>query len=110
MSPEEKEETVLSDAKKFEKKYRWAEARTLYEQALGLVGKGDPLRKGEIQEKIGYCFQRAAFQAESRDEFKQRMQRANEAFQETKGFYEKLADTRKDARIFRCDAIAARAR
>ena len=107
MSPEEKEETVLSDAKKFEKKYRWAEASTLYEQALGLVGKGDPLRKGEIQEKIGYCFQRAAFQAESQEEFKQRMQRAIEAYQKTKKFYEKLVDRRKDARIFRCDAMVA---
>jgi len=107
MFPEENEDTVLKEAKKFEKKYRWAEALELYKEALGSVGKDGLLRKGEIQEKIGHCFQRVAFQAETPKEFKRGIRRAIEAYQKAKEFYEKLTERREDARIYRCDALVS---
>jgi hypothetical protein len=106
MPRSEKVEEVLGKAETLEKSYDWVKAVALHKQALRAVGKGDFLKKGEIQEKIGYCFHRAAFQAESQEEFKERMRRAIKAYEKAGGFYEKLADEQKAARMFRCDAVA----
>jgi len=38
-----------------------------------MIDEGDYFRRGEMQEKVGYCLQRAAFQAESRKEFLERL-------------------------------------
>ena len=97
---------IFGKAGALKKEYDWVKAAELYEQALSMVGKKDFLKKGEVQEKIGYCFHRAAFQAESREEFRERMQRAVEAYEKAHGFYEKLADAQKTARMFRCGAVA----
>ena len=107
MTQREKVEEVLARAGTLEKKYNWLKAMDVYEQALREVGKEDFLKEGKIKERIGYCFYRAAFQAESGEEFKQWMQQAIEAYEKTKGFYEKLADEQKATRIFRCDATIA---
>ena len=90
-------EAVLGKAKALEKEYNWIEAADFYKQALRLVGKEDFLKRGEIQEKIGYCLYRGAFQAETQEEFKSRMleavgayERAAEVYQEVeraKGLY-----------------------
>jgi len=98
-------EEILSKAEELEKKYDWTKAAELYEQALGVVREKDFLKKGEIQEKLGYCFHRTAFQAERQEEFKRRMQGAIEAYEKAHGFHVKLADEQKTARIFRCKAI-----
>jgi len=98
-------ERLLEKAKNREKEYAWLEAAELYEQALRVVGKSDFLRKGEIQERSGYCFYRAAFQGETQEEFKQRMRRAIKAYEKTHESYEKLAEEQK-ARVFRTKAMA----
>ena len=105
MSRREKVEEAFGKAKELEKKYSWLKAVDIYEQALGAVGKKDFLRKGEFQERIGFCFHRAAMQAESREEFKKRMRRALEAYKQVHRFYEKLVDEQKDAKMLRCKAI-----
>ena len=104
MSKGERLQRILNDAEGKEKKYGWLEAAELYGQALGLAGKPGFLQRGETQEKIGYCFRRGAMQAQTREEFKERMQRAAAAYEEARGFYESLADELKTARIFRCNA------
>jgi len=81
MSKSQRLKNVLDQAKGKEKKYNWIEAAELYEQAEGVVGKRDFVRKGEIQGKICYCFYRAAFQAETQEEFKISIQRAVEAYE-----------------------------
>ena len=98
-------ETVFDKARSLEKKYDWLKAADLYEQALLDVGKNDYLKRGEIQEKIGHCFHKVAMQAESREEFKQRMQRAAEAYEKAGELYEKLAEE-QEARSFRSRAVA----
>ncbi|MDH5374768.1 MAG: hypothetical protein OEZ21_00890 [Candidatus Bathyarchaeota archaeon] len=98
----------LVQAEEKEKTYDWLEAVEFYKKALAYVLKQkDFLKAGDVQERIGHCFYRAAFQAESREEFKEGMQRAVEAYEEAHGLYEKLADEQKIARIFRCDAMPA---
>jgi len=95
----------LGKAKAFEKSYDWLKAVDFYEQVFGMTGEKDFLKKGEIQEKIGACFQRASFQAGSQEEFKEKMRRAIEAYEKAYGLYEKLEDEQKDARMLRCSAI-----
>jgi hypothetical protein len=106
MSESQHLQSTLNQAKEKEKTYDWVKAADLYEQALRVVGKKDFLKKGEIGEKIGFCFHRAAFQAENHEEFKSGMRRAVEAYEKAHGFYEKLTDEQKAARMFRCEAIA----
>ncbi len=104
MSHGEKEEEAFGKAQVLEKKYDWVKAIVLYEQALRAVGKRDFLRKGEIQERIGYCFYRAAFQAETQQEFKRRMELSVEAYKEAAMLFESSKDSKKNARINCCRA------
>jgi len=98
---------VLVQAKEKEKRYDWLGAVEFHKKALGQVLKQkDFLKAGEIEERIGYCFHRAAMQAESREEFKERMQLAIEEYEKAHGFYEKLGSGQKAARMFRCRAVA----
>jgi autonomous glycyl radical cofactor GrcA len=96
---------VFGRAEALEKGFEWLKAVELYEQGLSLAEDRDFARKGETQEKIGHCFHRAAMQAESKAEFKEKMQRAIEAYEEAEGFYEKTDGEEKNARILRSEAI-----
>jgi len=98
-------EKVLEKAVEMEKKYNWPAASKLYEQAFGVIQTSDFLKKGEIQERIGFCLYRAAIQAESQEEFRERMQHAIEAYKNAYGFYERLPSKQPAARKFRCDAV-----
>ncbi|UCH57285.1 MAG: hypothetical protein JSV18_08140, partial [Candidatus Bathyarchaeota archaeon] len=99
-------EELLSEAAGLEKKYEWLEASGLYEQALMSVDEEDYFRRGEIQEKIGYSLRRAAFQAESREEFLERLGKAVEAYDIASGLYEKVANERGAGWALRCGAVA----
>ncbi|MCW4026956.1 MAG: tetratricopeptide repeat protein, partial [Candidatus Bathyarchaeota archaeon] len=98
-------EEVLGEATRLEKEYEWLQASELYEQALGMVDEEDYFRRGEIQEKIGYCLQRAAFQAETQDEFMERIKKAVYAYGEAQRFYESLIDEKISPWILRCEAL-----
>ena len=98
-------EGILSEATGLERKYEWLEASKLYEQALSMVDEEDNFRRGEIQEKIGYCLQRAAFQAESREEFVERLRKAVEAYEAARGLHERVADEVGAGWALRCGAV-----
>jgi len=97
---------ILGEATGLERRYEWLEASGLYEQALRLVDEEDYFRRGEIQEKIGHCLHRAAFQAGSREEFLEEMRGAVEASERAHGLYGKLGYEQRDAWMSRCGAIA----
>ncbi len=100
-------ERVLVQAKKKETEYNWLHAANLYIRAqTGVLKHKDFLKAGEFQERIGLCLYRAAMQAESREEFLERMQHAVEAYEKAYGFYERLVDEQSTAKKFRCNAIA----
>jgi hypothetical protein len=96
----------LGEVARLEKEYEWLQASEFYGQALGMIDEGDYFRRGEIQEKIGYSLQRAAFQVESREEFRERMRLAVEAYEKAYGFYEKLADEQGAPWMLRCRAVS----
>ena len=94
-------EETLGEAANLEKEYEWLQASELYEQAQGMVDEGDYFRRGEVQESIGYSLQRAAFQAESREEFLERIHGAVEAYGRARGLYEMVADEGEVGRALR---------
>jgi tetratricopeptide (TPR) repeat protein len=105
MSESQSTQHVLAQAKEKEKKYEWLAAVEFHKKALDqMLEQKDFLKAGDIQERIGHCLHRAAFQAETQKEFKGRMQLAIEAYEKAYAFYENLGDEQKE-RMFRCKAL-----
>jgi GNAT superfamily N-acetyltransferase len=100
-------EEILHQAEQLEKEYEWLRAAESYEKALKLLSEDDFSRKAETQERLGYAFYRAAFQAESNDEFRQRLRQATADYEKAKEIYQKLNDPNKTGIVFRCDAMNA---
>jgi hypothetical protein len=100
-------EDILHHAEHLEKEYDWLGATESYEKALKLLAEDDFSRKAETLERLGYALYRAAFQAESNDEFRQRLRKALEDYEKAKEFYQRLNDPAKIGRALRCDAMIA---
>jgi tetratricopeptide (TPR) repeat protein len=100
-------EEILHQAEQLEKGYDWVEAAGLYEEALKLLPEDDFLRKAEIHEHLGYAFYRAAFQAETNEEFRSRLHQSTVAYGEAIEFYGRQKESMKTARTFRCNAMIA---
>jgi len=100
-------EQILSQGKEHEKEYDWLGAAESYRNALGLVPEQDFLKMGEICERLGYALYRAAMQAESGNEFRDRMRQAVANYEKAKEFYEILSEPRKTPRMLCCDATIA---
>jgi KaiC/GvpD/RAD55 family RecA-like ATPase len=97
---------VLTQAKEREKKYDWLRAVEFYNAALTSALRQKNFQKaGEIQERIGFCFQNAAMQAKSRKEFREKMQCSVEAYEKARGFYETSLNNQMTTWKLRCDAI-----
>ena len=108
MSWKEKAEELLSKAKGGEKNYEWAKAAKLCKRALCAVGKEGSLKKGQILARIGYCFQQAAFQAETREKFRSHMQRAVEAYETAAELCKRVEEAKKSpADTLHCRAMIA---
>ena len=97
---------VFDEAVAFEKEYDWVGARDLYEQALDVVEKEDILKKGKIQEKIGFCFHRAALQADKQDVFNEYTRKAIKAYETASSTFASLSDPANQASGVRCKALA----
>jgi tetratricopeptide (TPR) repeat protein len=98
----------LNQAEQFEKEYEWLKAAEAYEKALKLLPEDDFSNKGETYERLGYAFYRAAFQAESNDEFRQRLRQAILSCQQAEEFYSRpprLDNSLKTPKTQRCDAM-----
>ena len=65
---------LLDKAKEMEKKYEWLQATKFYKKASDMVlDEKDILKAAELQEKIGFCFYRAADQAVTNIDFRKLM-------------------------------------
>jgi hypothetical protein len=100
-------EDILHQAEHLEKEYEWLRAADSYERTLGLLPQDDFSGKGETFERLGYAFHRAAFQAETNEEFRQRLRQAVAAYEKAKEHYQKLIEPKKKGIVFRCDAMNA---
>jgi KaiC/GvpD/RAD55 family RecA-like ATPase len=99
-------EPLLKKAKKCEKKYDWLAAAEIYEEASRLVQE-DSMKVTELRERIGYCFLRAAFQAETNEQFRSKLQQSAEAYEKVVDVHQETEVEDKEARINRAKAMVA---
>jgi hypothetical protein len=100
-------EEIQGQAERLEREYEWLSAAESYEKALNLLPEDDLSGKAETYERLGYAFYRAAFQAESNDEFRQRLRQAMLTYEKTGELYQKLNDPKKTGIVLRCHAMNA---
>jgi len=75
-------ELLLNKAKKQEKKYEWLQATRLYNEATDLaLKKRAKFKAAELQARKGFCFYRAAFQAQTNMEFQKLLKKSIQAYQ-----------------------------
>ena len=90
--------SLLNKAKELEKRYDWLGAAKFYEKASDLVSK-DFLKAAELFERIGFCYFRAALQAETNKQFRNRMKLAVQAYERMVELVEKAEEEGKEAKI-----------
>ena len=100
-------EEILHQAEQSEKTYDWLGAAEVYEKALNLLPQDDLSKMGEIHERLGYAFYRFAFQADSKDEFRERMRQAVLSYEKAKEFCWRLNEQVSTPKTLRCDAMIA---
>ena len=100
-------EEILHQAEQSEKECDWSGAAESYKKALNLLPQDDSPRTGEIHERLGYAFYRFAFQAESKDEFRERLRQSTVAYEKAVEFYRKLNELVKALWTPRCNAMVA---
>jgi hypothetical protein len=100
-------EEILHQAERLEKEYDWLRATESYEKALKLLPQDDFSKRGEIHERLGYAFYRFAFQAESKDEFRERLRLSAVAYEKAIECYKKLNGSVKTGRASRCNGMIA---
>jgi tetratricopeptide (TPR) repeat protein len=100
-------EEILHQAEQSEKEYDWSGAAGSYEKALNLLAEDDFSKMGEIHERLAYAFYRFAFQAESKDEFRERLRQSAANYEKTVRCYGKLNEAVRTARTSRCNAMIA---
>jgi hypothetical protein len=107
MSESSPSDAVLRLAKGREREYDWLGAVESYGKALGLFSEEDALRMGDTYERMGYAFYKAAMQADSTDEFRERIREAISNYDRAKKLYDRLGSVEKAPRMLRCDAMNA---
>jgi hypothetical protein len=100
-------EEILYQAEQLEKEYNWLGATGLHEKALNLLLQDDFAKMGEIHERLGYAFYRAAFQAESRDEFRDRLRQSVVSYEKATESYGRLNASVRTTRTSRSNAMIA---
>lgn len=95
----------VTRAKEKERGYDWVGAAIDYGKSVKahLASKNFVLA-GEVQERIGLCFHRAAFQAETLKEFQMRIKAATDAYQKGVEIFRMMGDRQREARISSCKA------
>ncbi|MEJ2241729.1 MAG: hypothetical protein P8Y18_06275 [Candidatus Bathyarchaeota archaeon] len=101
-------ESIIQKAKEYEKKYEWLQATEYYQKAKDLVlNEKDVLRATKYQERLGYCFYRAAFQVESNIEFKKHLTYSNEAYKKELQMLKDSTQENKQIRITQIQGLIA---
>lgn len=97
MSESQNSEHILGQAEEKVKRYEWLRAVDFYKKALSLaLGLKDFLKAGEIRGRIGFCYYRAAFQAENTEVFKERIHLAVESYSEASELFDKAEAAKKE--------------
>ena len=92
-------------AKEKEKRYDWFGAAIDYRKSMRAhLASKNFLQAGEVQERIGLCFYRAAFQAGTLKKFQMRIKAAADAYQRGVEIFRKMGAPKREARISSCKA------
>jgi len=90
-------EQLIGEAKEQEKGYEWLTAVDFYKKALSFaLDSKDFLKAGEISERIGFCYFKAAYQAENSENFKQHIHLATESYSKAAELFEKAEVAEKE--------------
>jgi hypothetical protein len=98
-------ESLLSRAKEQEILYDWSGAAETYSDLLSKIPKDNVLRRGSIRESIANASYCAAFQSDSLQEFRSRIDKALEDYQKTLDSYKESGERKANARMARCQAM-----
>jgi len=98
-------EAFLGQARKEEWGYDWLGAAGSYNRALDLMPMPDFLRMGETYERLGYAFYRAAMQAESQEEFRDRMRLSVANYEKAADLFNNIEGLEKLAKTSHCKAM-----
>jgi hypothetical protein len=102
LSGESALEEILHQAEHYGKEYEWLRAAESYEKAVKLLPQNDFSKKGEIHERLGYAFFRAACQADSVEAFKKRICLSAESYEKAAELFDKV----EAVRSLYCKALA----
>jgi len=84
-------ESLLKKATELENKYEWLKAAEVYEKAFDLKTKNnEPKNSAELYNKKGFCFFKAAFQAESNYQFTRIMKLAIQSYEKAILFFKEI--------------------
>ena len=101
----------LKEAKQLEKNYDWLNAAHAYAKASEIaLKKKDLLKAALLFEKIGFSFYRSALQAETKTEFKKRMNQAIKTYDRECELLKKVTKTGIKHMINHAMGLAAFAR
>jgi tetratricopeptide (TPR) repeat protein len=100
---------VFSQANKREKEYDWLGAVETYKKGLDSIPPQDFLNLGELQERLGYAFRRAAMQADEVNEFRDRMKKAATSYDKAREAYDSISQDAPAVRAKVLRSEAARA-
>ena len=100
-------EEILHQAEQLEKKYDWVGAADSYNKTLAQLSENDFSRKADVTERLGYALYHFAFQAETPEEFRERLRQSTVAYKKAVEFYGKPNEPVKTARTSRCNAMIA---
>ncbi|MGD9130659.1 MAG: ATPase domain-containing protein [Candidatus Bathyarchaeota archaeon] len=101
----------MDKAKELEKKYEWLQAAEYYKKASELESKEKNfLKAAEIQERIGFCFRNAAFQAQTNIEFRKRLKQSIQAYEQEASILKSIEEKNLQLRIDHADALVAHAK
>jgi hypothetical protein len=98
-------ETFLAQARECERQYDWGKASEAYTRAATAVPDRNSLRFGSVLESRAHALYRYAFQAETKDEFRERIANAIEQYGQAKEAYGRTDESRARSLSCRCDAM-----
>ena len=91
----DKLEPLLKKAKQQEKKYEWLQAAKFYKKASDFnIKDKDTLNLAKLQEQIGFCYFKAAFQSQSNNQFKKRIKQAILIYKKATSLFQNTKDIR----------------
>ncbi len=97
-------EAVLKKAREQEKKFGWLYAAWSYEHALRSTS-GTVSFLAEKWQRLGFCYERAARQAENLEEFKELQALAGEAYEEAASLFGKGGNLKNQGKRALCNAF-----